>query len=95
MVQGEAVASRYKKGRVKPAFFDRAPSRGVARRLRTAVSRGVALVLRTQRTARKCAVRVCAGCCTQGEKPLFVALDEFAGWIVGCILGGDHWLTRH
>ena len=83
MVQGEAVASRYKKGRVKPAFFDRAPSRGVA------------LVLRTQRTARMCAVRVCAGCCTQGEEPLFVALDEFAGWIVGCILGGDHWLTRH
>lgn len=58
--EAEAVALRYEKGRVIPAFFDRTTSRGVARRLRTAVSRGVALVLRTQRTARMCAVRVCA-----------------------------------
>lgn len=90
MVWGEAVAVDTKKGRVIPAFFDRATSRGACAPPCRAV-----LELRTQRTARKCAVRVCAGCCTQGEKPLFVALDEFAGWIVGCVLGGDHWLTWH
>lgn len=33
MVWGEAVAVDTKKGRVIPAFFDRATSRGVARRL--------------------------------------------------------------